>query len=469
VSDSGKLEKPTQSQEHKRTAAPSAEAPASRGLRAGAGFQAVLDQRTRALEGVRYRATGGTSGTPPAGHIAAERRAIVGEAAARIMRQQSGSATGGQIPKTTGAPLPSDVRAKMEPKLGADLSSVKIHTGGESAKAATDFGARAFTVGSDVHFNSGEFAPGTKEGDKLLAHELTHVVQGQKSGIQRKASHDDEAGLDGSAEAGEKHEVSHPDEPAEKEADVVSEKVAGDLHGEKKEHNDKANGDSTNADNKESKEAGLGRDEAASTTKEAAPSIGAKLRSGIVINRAITVPNSVPSRPRPADGPNMQPIIGKLTQAITMFTAWAQRPADPSNTIAQQILRGLERCREQAQAIGEAQNRGLPDSQIRPLREQLANGLRAVQTLDPRYHLISVGEMSVTVTNARRQMNPVAVPPFTMLNPANRPEYERQLREQTDGMNAMVADQWRTNRDQYAATGRSAQGTRMHPRSDKGP
>src|SRR5439155_1319570 len=52
--------------------------------------------------------------------------------------------------------------------------------------AAHNLGARAFTVGSDVHFNAGEFAPGSKEGDRLLAHELTHVVQAQKSGIQRK-------------------------------------------------------------------------------------------------------------------------------------------------------------------------------------------------------------------------------------------------------------------------------------------
>ena len=44
----------------------------------------------------------------------------------------------------------------------------------------------------------------------------------------------------------------------------------------------------------------------------------------------------------------MAPVIGKLTQAITMFTMWAQRPADPANTIAQQLLRELEACREQA-------------------------------------------------------------------------------------------------------------------------
>jgi hypothetical protein len=337
----------------------------------------------------------------------------------------------------------------MEGKLGADLSGVKVHTGGESAKAASNFGARAFTVGSDVHFNEGQFAPGTKEGDRLLAHELTHVVQGQKSGVQRKPDDDKQDEAEGSPE------VSQPHEPAEQEADAVADDVADKLHDEK-------GGDKNpSAESGKAATKGTGTEAKTPQPKEEAPQIGAKLGSDVVINRAVSGPSSVPSRPRPAEGPNMQPIIGKLTQAITMFTAWAQRPADPSNTIAQQILRGLETCREQAQAVGEAQGRGLPDSQVRPMRDQLANGLRAVQTLDPQYQLISVGEMSVTVTNARRQMNPIAVPGFTMLNPANRPEYERQLREQTDGMNAMVADQWRTNRDQYAAVGRSAQGTRM--------
>lgn len=104
----------------------------------------------------------------------------------KAWRKASGGAQPSpQIPKGTGGSLSEDVRARMEPQLGADLSNVKVHTGGDSAQAARGLGARAFTVGDDVHFNAGEFAPGTKEGDKLLAHELTHVVQGQKSGIFR--------------------------------------------------------------------------------------------------------------------------------------------------------------------------------------------------------------------------------------------------------------------------------------------
>src|SRR5262249_8186553 len=79
-------------------------------------------------------------------------------------------------------------------------------------------------------------APGTREGDKLLAHELTHVVQGQRSGVQRKEAEEkeekeaapDEKGEEKKAdgEKGEEHEVSEPGDPAEQEAEEVAGKVA---------------------------------------------------------------------------------------------------------------------------------------------------------------------------------------------------------------------------------------------------
>src|SRR4051794_26418454 len=71
----------------------------------------------------------------------------------KAWRAASGPAGQAGVPKTTGSPLPSSVRSKMEPKLGANLGSVRVHTGGESHQAAKGFGARAFTVGEDVHFN----------------------------------------------------------------------------------------------------------------------------------------------------------------------------------------------------------------------------------------------------------------------------------------------------------------------------
>jgi hypothetical protein len=147
----------------------------------------------------------------------------------KAWRAASGAPTGGgaAIPASGGAPLSRDVRARMEPKLGADLSSVRVHTSGESADAARDLGARAFTVGGDVHFSAGEFAPGSKEGDRLLAHELTHVVQGQRSGVQRKA---EAAGDAGDSDAKHEQQVSDPAEPAEREADAVADDVTAQLH-----------------------------------------------------------------------------------------------------------------------------------------------------------------------------------------------------------------------------------------------
>jgi hypothetical protein len=135
-----------------------------------------------------------------------------------VWRKGSGAAARTEIPDGGGEPLPPKVRARMEPEMGADLSGVRLHAGGDSATAAKSLNARAFTIGSDVHFNHGEFAPGTKEGDRLLAHELTHVVQGQRSGIQRKEKAEDNA-----------PEISSPEEAPEEEADKVADKVADSL------------------------------------------------------------------------------------------------------------------------------------------------------------------------------------------------------------------------------------------------
>lgn len=84
----------------------------------------------------------------------------------------------------TGEPLPESVRTAMAKRLGADLGDVRIHTGGEAAALCRRLNARAFTVGEDVFFAAGEFAPETEAGRRLLAHELTHVVQ-QSGGVER--------------------------------------------------------------------------------------------------------------------------------------------------------------------------------------------------------------------------------------------------------------------------------------------
>jgi hypothetical protein len=76
-----------------------------------------------------------------------------------------------------GVPLPAATREQFEPRLGADLSGVRVHTDERAADLTQRLDARAFTVGSDIHFNAGQYQPESAEGRHLLAHELAHVVQ----------------------------------------------------------------------------------------------------------------------------------------------------------------------------------------------------------------------------------------------------------------------------------------------------
>jgi peptidoglycan hydrolase-like protein with peptidoglycan-binding domain len=80
-----------------------------------------------------------------------------------------------------GKPLPEEVRAHFEPQFGHDFSEVRVHEGAQAAESAQAINARAYTTGEDIVFGSGEYAPGTTEGKRLLAHELTHVVQQGKA------------------------------------------------------------------------------------------------------------------------------------------------------------------------------------------------------------------------------------------------------------------------------------------------
>ena len=82
------------------------------------------------------------------------------------------------IPSGGGRPLPARVRDFFEPRFGSDLSDVRVHTGADAAEAAKAFAARGYAVGRHLVFGAGQFAPGTPAGDRLLAHELAHVVYG---------------------------------------------------------------------------------------------------------------------------------------------------------------------------------------------------------------------------------------------------------------------------------------------------
>jgi hypothetical protein len=129
----------------------------------------------------------------------------------KVQRKEQGSSADSTAPappivyealSSIGKPLDSATRGFFEPRFGHDFSEVRVHADAKAASAARMVEARAYTVGSDIVFGSGEYAPATAEGNKLLAHELAHVVQqhtdeAEPSHIQRapstgtQAMHDD--------------------------------------------------------------------------------------------------------------------------------------------------------------------------------------------------------------------------------------------------------------------------------------
>ena len=84
-----------------------------------------------------------------------------------------------------GRPLPESSRSFFEPRFGLDFSHVRIHDDPAAAKSAQSINALAYTSGNNIVFNNSQYSPDHDGGKKLLAHELTHVVQ-QNQGIAPK-------------------------------------------------------------------------------------------------------------------------------------------------------------------------------------------------------------------------------------------------------------------------------------------
>jgi hypothetical protein len=96
--------------------------------------------------------------------------------------------------------------------MGHDFSDVKVHTGSEAASASKSVQAQAFTVGNEIVFNDGKYNPGSPDGDRTIAHELTHVVQ------QRQGD------VDGESRGGG-IKVSTPDDKYEQQAEATADAV----------------------------------------------------------------------------------------------------------------------------------------------------------------------------------------------------------------------------------------------------
>ncbi len=98
----------------------------------------------------------------------------------QAVSEQFGSPSTEHVPPaldTEGQPLDGTTRARMEARLGKDLSEVRIHKDAEAAKSARQLKARAYTLGQDIVFGAGNYAPDTAKGQQLLAHELIHTIQ----------------------------------------------------------------------------------------------------------------------------------------------------------------------------------------------------------------------------------------------------------------------------------------------------
>ena len=96
-----------------------------------------------------------------------------------------------EVLRSPGAALDPETRAHMEPRFGYDFSNVRVHTNERAAESARAVNARAYTVGNNVVFGAGQYTPVSYGGQKLLAHELAHVVQ-QDGGPQVVARSPDE-------------------------------------------------------------------------------------------------------------------------------------------------------------------------------------------------------------------------------------------------------------------------------------
>ena len=147
--------------------------------------QPALSEVRQATAGIAHnpevrRTVAGTESGPSMGPPTAETNESVPgheEAQAATGDDAASPRLGAATPVDHAHALPLLLRSRMQAAFGHGFEHVRIRTDNSAASAAAKHGAHAITVGSEISFGSGEFAPYTGSGDRLLAHELTHVVQ----------------------------------------------------------------------------------------------------------------------------------------------------------------------------------------------------------------------------------------------------------------------------------------------------
>ncbi len=178
------------------------------GLRVGKPDDAFEQEADRAADAVVGRGNAGLDWSLSAMSIDAPPRRGQADAAAStgeiIRRQATGHAPTGNAPpivqaalSAPGRPLEASTRNFFEPRFGHDFSRVRVRTDSLAAESAQSIHANAYTVGQDIAFAPGRYAPHNPEGRRLLAHELAHVVQQSRGGsapeIDPRAEHEKDA------------------------------------------------------------------------------------------------------------------------------------------------------------------------------------------------------------------------------------------------------------------------------------
>ena len=150
----------------------------------GGALRGHVGGRSRTDRG-RHGPGTGTGAVPgvigSAADILALQRTAGNRAVDRLLRAL-GPPAAGSVVRGAGEPLDPTTRTAMEDRLGHDFRAVRVHTGSKADDSARALNAKAYTVGSDLVFSRGRYAPGTAEGERLLAHELAHVVQQTRGG-----------------------------------------------------------------------------------------------------------------------------------------------------------------------------------------------------------------------------------------------------------------------------------------------
>jgi hypothetical protein len=129
---------------------------------------------------------GSSQGTDECEECKKEREATVQRVATQTSGPEVVPAVVHDVLNSSGRPLDSGGRAFFEPRFGHDFSRIRIHTDARAAESARSVNALAYTVGRDIVFDTGRYAPQTEDGRRLLAHELAHTVQQNGTEIIRR-------------------------------------------------------------------------------------------------------------------------------------------------------------------------------------------------------------------------------------------------------------------------------------------